>query len=226
MRRPKTWPPPWYAEKSHVNGISCLMAFYLHLLLKIVPVLHFQVSSAPIWHYFPEHRHICDKVYPSVPWATYMDRFWPETVMGNAPLRGSLRAALIACSRYFGAVTGRKYHYRLFRVMTGGLPQTALGWTVLALHLWCHLIDRHSDCLQVVVAHPPLCFPFQAEQLTYPCCWIWPLQAIFVKEQIRENLSSHLLPRWEDVLTTLKIKFFIIFPKNNAFFPKYVVFVY
>lgn len=89
------------------------MVFYLHLLLKIVPVLHFQVSSAPIRHYFPEHRHICDKVYPSMPWATYMDRFWPETVMGNAPLRGSLRAALIACSRSCGAVTGRKYHCRL-----------------------------------------------------------------------------------------------------------------
>ena len=36
-----------------------------------------------------------------------------KAVMGFSPLRGSLRAALIAWSRSCGAVTGRKYHYRL-----------------------------------------------------------------------------------------------------------------
>ena len=88
-------------------------------------VIHIKIPTCtsflatPVRHYSPE---------PGTSWfplAASKGRPRLMVVMGFSPLRGSPGAVRSACSRSRGAVTGRKYHGRLFRLWRGGPPQAA-----------------------------------------------------------------------------------------------------
>ena len=93
----------------------------------------------------------------------------PSEVLPEPP---SLRVPAPACR----AVTGRKYHNRLFRsLQTARHRLTRDGLFPLCI-FDVILFNRHLSCLQMVAAPPPPCFPFRAEQLTYLCCRLWTCQ--------------------------------------------------
>ena len=93
----------------------------------------------------------------------------PSEVLPEPP---SLRVPAPACR----AVTGRKYHNRLFRsLQTARHRLTGDGLFPLCI-FDVILFNRHLSCLQMVAAPPPPCFPFRAEQLTYLCCRLWTCQ--------------------------------------------------
>lgn len=94
---------------------------------------------------------------------------YPSEVLPEPP---SLRVPAPACR----AVTGRKYHNRLFRsLQTARHRLTGDGLFPLCI-FDVILFNRHLSCLQMVAAPPPPCFPFRAEQLTYLCCRLWTCQ--------------------------------------------------
>ena len=100
-----------------------------------------------------------------------------------SPRHGTLTPGRISVGRphclipiSVGAVTGRKYHYRLFRsLQTARHRLTGDGLFPLCI-FDVILFNRHLSCLQMVAAPPPPCFPFRAEQLTYLCCRLWTCQ--------------------------------------------------
>ena len=95
---------------------SCIPASIIQLKLLVLRFrLLFDTTSRNRTHYLRR-------------WAAAQTGPGSQAVMGISPLRGSLRAALIAFPCLQGAVTGRKYHYRLFRLWQYGLPKPFSGW--------------------------------------------------------------------------------------------------
>lgn len=101
------------------------------------------------------------------PWLMAVMGFIPSEDLSEPP---SLRVLVL------GAMTGRKYHNRLFRsLQTARHRLTGDGLFPLCI-FDVILFNRHLSCLQMVAAPPPPCFPFRAEQLTYLCCRLWTCQ--------------------------------------------------
>ena len=102
--------------------------------MKNIKIILFFVSLAPIRHYSPEPdtdislSHVCAV-------GSIHEPVLVRNRHGSNPSEDLSEPPSLPVPASYGAVTGRKYHCRLFRIMAGGLPQAALGWTVPALHL-------------------------------------------------------------------------------------------
>ena len=106
-------------------------------------------------------------------------------IIGVPPPQGSLAAALIAWSPAKGAVTGRKYHDRLFRSLRDALPQaifrTDLTRSAPLMSSYWQNTRNPAGGLRVSFC---AAFRFRAEQLTYRNRWICNFQGTTGTEKI------------------------------------------
>lgn len=126
-------------------------------------------------------------------------------VMGLTPPR--ISPSRPHCVIPFGAVTGRKYHGRLFMSWRCGPPQAAFGRIFAALHLRCYRFDRHLCLLQVVLAYPPCRFSVSGRTAKVSVLLDMTVAyTVFFKEQQRGKYTLSLTSTLADIFDNLKIK--------------------